>query len=64
MLVAFFIVTAVHQFLTENPKVIFIMLIASILLITRSKWLLEQYVNMEKQFLDNLNGKQEEKEEK
>jgi len=62
MLVAFFIVTAVHQFLTENPKVIFIMLIASILLITRSRWLLEQYVNMEKQFLDNLNGEQEEEE--
>ena len=64
MLVAFFIVTAVHQFLTENPKVIFIMLIASILLITRSKWLLEQYVKMENQFLDNLNGELEQEKEK
>ena len=63
MVVAFFIVTAVHQFLTENPRVIFIMLLASVLLITRSKWLLEQYIKMENQFLDNLNGEQE-KEEK
>lgn len=63
MLVAFFIVTAVHQFLTENPRVIFVMLLASILLITRSKWLLEQYLKMENQFLDNLNGEAEENKE-
>ena len=63
MLVAFFIVTAVHQFLTENPRVIFVMLLASILLITRSKWLLEQYLKMENQFLDNLNGEVEENKE-
>ncbi len=56
LVMAFFIVTAVHQFLTENPKVIFILLIASVLLIMQSKWLLNQYLKMENQFLDNLKG--------
>lgn len=59
LVVAFFIVTAVHQFLTENPKVILILLIASILLIMQSKWLLNQYLKMENQFLDNLKGEGE-----
>lgn len=56
LVMSFFIVTAVHQFLTENPKVIFLLLMASIFLITRSKWLLNQYLKIENQFLDNLNG--------
>lgn len=56
LVVAFFIVTAVHQFLTENPKVILILLIGSVLLIMQSKWLLNQYLKMENQFLDNLKG--------
>lgn len=60
LVMAFFIVTAVHQFLTENPKVIFLMLLATIFLITRSKWLLNQYLKIENQFLDNLNGEQQE----
>lgn len=63
LIVAFFIVTAVHQFLTENPKVIFAMLIASVLLISRSNWLLNQYLRIETQFLDNLKGEKEENEE-
>ena len=54
--VSFFIVTAVHQFLTENPKVIFVLLLITIFLVTRSKWLLNQYIKIENQFLDNLNG--------
>ena len=58
--VAFFIVSAVHQFLTENPKVILILLVASILLIMQSKWLLNQYLKMENQFLSNLKGEKEE----
>ncbi len=60
VVVAFFIVTAVHQFLTENPKVIFVLLVASIFLISKSNWLLQQYVKIENQFLDNLNGVEEE----
>jgi CPA2 family monovalent cation:H+ antiporter-2 len=59
LVVAFFIVTAVHLFLTENPKVILILLIGSIFLIMQSKWLLNQYLKMENQFLDNLNGENE-----
>jgi CPA2 family monovalent cation:H+ antiporter-2 len=60
LIVAFFIVTAVHQFLTENPKVILGMLICSILLIMQSKWLLNQYLRIETQFLDNLKGERKE----
>lgn len=59
-LVAFFIVTAVHQFLTENPKVIFILLIGSVFLIMQSKWLLNQYLKIETQFLRNLQGEKSE----
>lgn len=56
LVMSFFIVTAVYLFLTENPKVIFLILLATMLLITRSKWLLSQYLKMENQFLDNLKG--------
>lgn len=59
LVVAFFIVSAVHQFLTENPKVILVLLIASVVLIMQSKWLLNQYLKMENQFLDNLKGEHE-----
>ena len=59
LVVSFFIVTAVHQFLTENPKVIFLLLLASIWLIMRSHWLLNQYLKIESRFLDNLNGDNE-----
>lgn len=60
IVVAFFIVTAVHQFLTENPKVILIMLAASVFLISQSRWLLDQYLKIENQFLDNLKGEENE----
>lgn len=59
LVVSFFIVTAVHQFLTENPKVIFLLLLASIWLIMRSQWLFNQYIKIENHFLDNLNGDNE-----
>ena len=36
--------------LTENPKVTLILLVVSIVLISRSRWLLDQYIRMEKQF--------------
>lgn len=60
LVVSFFIVTAVHLFLTENPKFIFLMLLASIWLLVHSKWLLKQYIKIENRFLDNLNGDNEE----
>ncbi len=56
LLVMFFIMTAVHQFLTENPKMTFLLLVISVFIISRSKWLLTQYLKIEKQFLYNLNG--------
>lgn len=59
LIVSFFIVTTVHLFLTENPKVIFLLLLATIWLIMRSKWLLNQYIKIESRFLDNLNGDNE-----
>jgi|GEM_PF-4183784 len=58
ILVMFFIMTAVHQFLTENVNVTFILLMATLVIITRSQWLLDQYLKMEKQFLHNLNGQE------
>ena len=64
LVVAFFIVTAVHQFLTENPKFIFLLLVGSVFLLMQSKWLLNQYLKMESQFLDNLNGEKQEVENK
>lgn len=60
LLVSFFIVTTVHQFLTENTKMTFFLLIASIILISRSRWLLNQYLKIENQFLDNLKGENQE----
>lgn len=60
VLVAFFIVTAVHLFLTENTKMTAILLVGSIFLISQSKWLLDKYLQMESQFLRNLNGTHDE----
>ncbi len=58
LLVMFFIMTAVHQFLTENTKMTLFLLVVSLFIISQSKWLLSQYLKMEKQFLYNLNGEQ------
>ncbi len=52
----FFIVTTVRQFLSEDIKVTFLLLVVSLLLISGSQMLLNQYLKMEKQFLYNLNG--------
>ncbi len=54
---SFFIVTVVHKFLTENSKVIFILLLLTIFSVSRSRWLLDQYLKMETQFLINLKGR-------
>ena len=66
LIVCFFIMTVVHQFLTENPRVIFSLVIISVVLLSQSRWLFEQYMKMEKQFLENLNANKnkEHKEEK
>ncbi len=54
---AFFIVTVVHTFLSENPKITLILLILTILSVSRSRWLLDQYLKIETQFLNNLKGR-------
>ena len=59
LLVMFFIATAIHQFLTENTKVTLIFLLISLFIISQSKWLLNQYLKIENQFLNNLNGQSE-----
>lgn len=56
LVVSFFIVSVVHQFLTENYKVTLFLLAATVLLLAQSKWLLTQYMKMEAQFLANLRG--------
>jgi len=56
LIVCFFIMTVVHQFLTENTKVIFCLVIISVVLLSQSQWLLRQYMKIENQFLDNLRG--------
>ena len=66
LIVCFFIMTVVHQFLTENSKVIFCLVLISLVMLSQSRWLFEQYMKIEKQFLDNLNrgtGKETENKE-
>ena len=60
LVVLFIISTVVHQFLTENTKVTWALAIGSIVLLTQSSWLFKQYLKIEHQFLDNLNGEKEE----
>lgn len=60
ILLCFFITTVIHQFLTGNPKMVLLLMILSVLLLSRSRWLFTQYMKIENQFLDNLNGKSQE----
>ncbi len=62
LIICFFIMTIVHHFLTENPKMTLILVGLSIFILTRSRWLFNQYMKIEKQFLYNLNGEQTPKE--
>ena len=54
---SFFIVTVVHKFLSEKPMLTFILLIITIFFVFRSRWLLDQYLKIESQFLRNLKGR-------
>lgn len=58
--VLFIISTVVHQFLTENSKVTWALVILSIMVLSQSRWLFNQYMKIENQFLRNLRGEQEE----
>ena len=57
---SFFIVTVVHKFLSENPRLTFILLVLTIFFVFRSRWLLDQYLRIESQFLRNLKGSEQE----
>lgn len=63
LIICFFIVTVVHHFLTEDYKVILLLLIGTVLVLFQSRWLLGQYMKMEAQFLANLRGRQMEAKE-
>ncbi|MBO4284941.1 MAG: cation:proton antiporter [Alphaproteobacteria bacterium] len=56
LLMMFFVITAIHQFLSENTKVTFVFFVVSLLIISQSQWLLNQYLKIETQFLNNLSG--------
>ena len=60
---SFFIVTVVHKFLSENPRLTFILLVITIFFVFRSRWLLDQYLRIEQQFLKNLRGNHPQEEE-
>lgn len=60
---SFFIVTVVHKFLSENPRLTFALLLLTIFFVSRSRWLLDQYLKIENQFLENLKGHNPEAEE-
>lgn len=60
---SFFIVTVVHKFLSENPRLTFTLLLLTIFFVSRSRWLLDQYLKIENQFLNNLQGHAKEEQE-
>ncbi|MBP5399463.1 MAG: cation:proton antiporter [Alphaproteobacteria bacterium] len=51
---SFFIVTVIHHFLSENPKLTVALLLLTIFFVFKSRWLLEQYLKIENQFMRNL----------
>lgn len=59
IMVLFIISTVVHQFLTENTKVTWALVIISIMVLSQSRWLFNQYMKIENQFLSNLRGEDE-----
>ena len=63
LVVAFFVVTVFHTFLTEDAKISLLLLFVSVVILAQSKWLLTQYMKIEAQFLANLRGHSSEKKE-
>ena len=61
---SFFIVTVVHKFLSENPRLTLFLVVLTIFFVLRSHWLLEQYLRIESQFLRNLQGHEPKEENK
>ena len=63
LITSFFIVTVVHKFLTENTNVTFFLLLLTIFSVSRSRWLLDQYLKIEAQFLSKKKKKKAEEEQ-
>lgn len=58
LIVALFVMMVIHQLLTINNYVTFTLVILSIALLFKSKWVLSQYMKIETHFLVNLNREQ------
>lgn len=56
LILAAFIYSAAYQFLTTNPRIILPLTLFIVLLLSQSRWLLNQYLKIETQFLENLKG--------
>ena len=52
---AFLVVWTIHQLLSTNPVITFFLVVAAIMLVSRSQWVFNQYMRIETQFLMNLN---------
>ena len=58
LILCLFIMGVIHRFLTDNTKVTLGLVVLSVLLLLRSRWLFTQYIKIETQFFDNFNGHQ------
>lgn len=64
MLGAFLSVWTIHKLLSTNPWVTLALLIVTVVLISRSKWVFNQYLRIETHFLMNLHKDKDHKDEK
>jgi len=60
LLLCFIIMTVIHQFLIEDPKITLLLVMMSILVLLRSRWLFDQYMKIENQFFYNFHGRKKE----
>jgi len=58
LIVALFVMVVIHQLLTINPYVTFMLVVFTIYLLFKSQWIAEQYMKIETHFLINLNREQ------
>lgn len=56
--VIFFIIMVIHQLLTTNPYITTLLAFLSIIILFKSRWVFNQYMKIETQFLVNLNREQ------
>lgn len=58
LLVIFFVMMVIHQLLTTNPYFTALLVFGAMVLLFKSRWLFNQYMKIETQFLVNLNREQ------